>query len=78
MWINLKFGVPSCGQFSLTAAYAQIKDVDNRWVAVEQTGAQKYPRAGELDSNPPGDASGRSRCRPLSFVDAAGAELGGQ
>ncbi len=77
MWINLEFGVPRCGQFSLTATYAHVKDVDNRWVPVEQTKAQRYPRSGELDSDAE-PCHRPSGCRPLALVDTAGAELGGQ
>ena len=79
MGTNLEFGVPSCGQFSLTATYAHVKNVDNRWVPVEQTKPQRYPRSGELDSDPPAEPCRRpSGCRPLPLINAAGAELRGQ
>ena len=48
---NLEFGMTSCGQFSLTAMYTQVKDVDNHGVPVEQIKARRYRRSGELDSD---------------------------
>jgi hypothetical protein len=69
MGINLEFGVSSCGQFSLTAIYAHVKDVDNRWVPVEQTKAQRYPRSGELNSDLLGDTS----VGPRSWLNHAAA-----
>jgi hypothetical protein len=48
---NLEFGMTSCGQFPLTAMYAQVKDVDNHGVPVEQIKVRRYRRSGELDSD---------------------------
>jgi len=48
---NLEFGMTSCGQFSLTATYAQVKDVDNHGVPVERIKVRRYRRSGELDSD---------------------------
>jgi hypothetical protein len=39
---NLEFGMTSCGQFSLTAMYTQVKDVDNHGVPVEQIKVRRY------------------------------------